>query len=246
MRVIADLRINRDKENMILGLIPARGGSKGLVGKNVRKLNGRPLITYAIRCAQKCSWIDKIVVSTDDKSIARIAQKSGADVPFIRPHRLAQDGTPMGPVIRHALEECEKYYHSRMECIVLLDPTAPLRTANDVKKGYHLFVENACDAVISGNESHRNPWFNMVRKQGQYIRICNQSTMAMGSRQKSPKTFDLNTVVWIYSRKAIMGKLGRIPKKSILHIVSRQSSLDIDTLEDFQYAEYLLKKSGKS
>ena len=112
----------------ILALIPARGGSKGIPGKNIKKLNGKPLIAWTIEVAKTISEIDRIVVSTDDNKIAKIAKQCGADVPFLRPFDLAQDNTPGIATVLHAIENIPEYYDE----VLLLQPTSPLRISDDI------------------------------------------------------------------------------------------------------------------
>lgn len=227
---------------MTLGLIPARGGSKGFPRKNIRKLGGKPLIVHAIECALQCRRIDHLIVSTDDPSIAKIARENGAEVPFLRPEKLAGDRVPMLPVIKHALKACEELYQCFFDCVVIIDPTAPLRQPKDLRDALNLFYSKSCDAVISGNISHRNPWFNMVRKNNPYVFLCNTKKGRIGRRQDAPEVFDLNTVVWVYSRRAIVRGKSRIPKKTLLLKVQKERAVDIDNLEDLQLAEFMLKK----
>ena len=228
------------KEKIIIGLIPARGGSKGVPGKNIRKVCGQPLISYAIKCALECRFIDHIVVSTDSDQIAGIARKYGAEVPFVRPPDLAQDKSAMRDVLWHALLACEAHYGGRVDCIILLDPTAPLRRTSDVRNAYRLFKKGKCDAVISGNIAHRNPYFNMVCRSGRFVKLVNKSKEDIFRRQDCPQVFDLNTVVWIYSRKAI-AKRERIPEKSLLYLVPKEFSIDLDTEYDFEILQALMK-----
>jgi CMP-N,N'-diacetyllegionaminic acid synthase len=232
------------KEKVIIGLIPARGGSKGVPGKNLREVHGQPLISYAIKCALKCRFIDHVVVSTDSDQIARIAKQNGAEVPFVRPANLAQDKSAMRDVLWHALLACEAYYGGKVDCIILLDPTAPLRRISDVTNAYKLFEKGKCDAVISGNIAHRNPYFNMVRQSGCYVRLVSKRKKEVFRRQDCPQVFDLNTVVWIYSRKAI-AKKKRIPKNSLLYLVPKEFSIDLDTEYDFKVLESLMKMKRK-
>lgn len=133
---------------MILGVIPARGGSKGVPRKNVREVGGRPLIAWTIETASGCPVLDRTVVSTDDPEIAEVARAHGGDVPFLRPADLAGDRVPMVPVLRHAVEAVEAD-GGRVDWVCLLQPTAPLRTPEDVAAAVALAEEGGCDSVIS-------------------------------------------------------------------------------------------------
>jgi len=225
---------------MILGVIPARGGSKGVKGKNVRLVSGKPLVAHAVMCGLSCPSIEHLLVSTDSREIAQIGIKYGADVPFLRPHGLAQDATPMLPVLQHAVVEAERYYDKTLECIVLLDPTAPLRLAEDVENALEIYKKNDCDAVVSGNKAHRNPYFNMVEIENGYAKLVKETETVIGRRQDAPEVFDLNTVVWIFSRRALMDEQKRIPSCTLLYIVPAVRAIDLDSESDFEFLEFLL------
>ena len=230
----------------ILGVIPARGGSKGVPQKNIHLVNEKPLIAYAIECALQSSSLDQVIVSTDNFEISEISKKWGASVPFIRPAKLAKDTSPMFPVIYHALIKSEKYFKTKFDCVVVIDPTAPLRIVDDIEKALEKFLQSNCDALVSGNNSHRNPYFNMVKKNRHYVTLVNTSKKPIERRQDAPKIFDLNTVVWIFSRDSILKQKGRLPKRTILYLVPNDRAIDLDTECDFQYLEFLLNKKNLS
>ena len=225
---------------MILGLIPARGGSKGVPGKNIRVVNGKPLIAHAIQCGLKCPSIDHLIVSTDSDKIADIARRYGADVPFLRPAHLAEDTTPMLPVIQHAVAESERYFKEEIELIVLLDPTGPMRVPEDIETCVDIIRKKDCDAVISGNTAHRSPYFNMVSPVDGYVQLTIKPERNVGRRQDSPTVYDLNTVVWVYSRRAVMEDEKRIPTKTILYQVPSERAIDLDSELDFQFIEFIM------
>lgn len=234
--------------SVVLGVIPARGGSKGVPGKNIRTVLGKPLIGYAIACARECPSLSQIIVSTDSPEIAEVAKRLGAEVPFLRPAELAQDDTPMLPVLQHAIEETERTTGKRVEAVVLMDPTAPLREPADIEGSLKLLRESNCDAVISGSPARRNPYFNMVRADADgFIQIFNKSDKSVGRRQDAPQAFDLNTVVWVFSRYALMEEKARIPKKSKLYEIPVERTIDLDHEFDFTVLELLLqRRQGKA
>ena len=227
---------------MILGLIPARGGSKGVPGKNIRRVSGKPLIAYAIECGLQCPSIEHVVVSTDSVEIAEIAKGFGAEVPFLRPAEIAADTTPMLPVMQHCISSSESFYHTTVEFLVLLDPTGPLRLVEDIEHCIRRCKESDCDAIISGNVAHRNPYFNMVKEEESYVQLVCSTNGSIGRRQDAPSVYDLNTVVWVYSRKALMEEQARIPKKTQLYLVPPERSIDLDTEFDFRVLGFLLKE----
>ncbi|MGA1866933.1 MAG: cytidylyltransferase domain-containing protein [bacterium] len=230
-------------EGMVVALIPARGGSKGVLGKNIRIVHGKPLISYAIECGASCPFIDHVVVSTDSQHIASVARKYCADVPFMRPAELAQDDTPMLPVIEHAIEQLESIHKQKVRTLILIDPTAPLRIPKDIEEAFRLFGETRCDAVLSACLAHRNPYFNMVKvnEDGRASLIL-ESHIPIYRRQDAPEVYDLNTVVWIFSRNAIMVERARIPMNSRIYLVPPERSLDLDTEFDFELLEWIFSK----
>jgi CMP-N,N'-diacetyllegionaminic acid synthase len=229
---------------MVLGLIPARGGSKGIKKKNIRQLLGKPLISYTIECARACSFINKAVVSTDDSEIAKISRKWGAEVPFIRPAELAKDDTPMLPVMQHAVQSVEEIYREKVKILVLLDPTSPLRKVKDIEEALSLFHrDGTCQAVVSGCEAHHSPYFNMVCLENGFVQILIHTDKDLGCRQECPPVYDLDTTVWIYSREAIMDIGKRIPPRTRLFLVPEERSIHIDTELDFKIVEFLMKQS---
>ncbi len=228
---------------MFLGVIPARGGSKGVKRKNLRQVQGRPLIQYAIECASRCRSLDEWVVSTDDPEIADISRKLGVDVPFMRPSELATDTAPMLPVLEHALTASEEHYSQQFDAVVLLDPTAPLRQNEDIDGAIELFRNNDCDLVMSGAVAHRNPYFNMVKKNDAgWVELANRPEAPVYRRQDAPVVYDLNTVVWVYSRSSILDIKERIPPRALLFEVPSSRTMDIDSEHDLKILELLLQE----
>jgi len=231
--------------SMVLAVIPARGGSKGVPRKNIRLLCGKPLLAHAIECGRACPEVDHVIVSTEDTEIADIARDYGADVPFMRPAPLAEDTAPMLPVLQHAVEQAEVRYGQRLELLVLLDPTGPLRIPDDISRCVELARGGNCDAVISGNRAHRSPYFNMVAPDGDYVKLAAASATGVGRRQDSPPVYDLNTVVWVYSRRALMQEQARIPKKSRIYLVPPERALDLDSELDFEILEAIIRRGER-
>ena len=231
---------------MILGVIPARGGSAGVPRKNLRLVGGKPLITHAIENGLACKRIDKLVVSTDSEEIAKVARSAGAWVPFIRPSHLAQNDSPMLPVLEHALLEVELIQQTRIVAMVLIDPTAPLRRVQDLDQAIALFEREGPDAVISGAPAKRNPYFNMVEEKDGFFRLVKTSSTEVTRRQDCPKVYDLNTVVWIFSREAIIEIRERIPPKTLVFEVPEARAIDLDTEEDFKHLESLRRSASRA
>lgn len=227
---------------IILGIIPARGGSKGVKDKNIRLLLGKPLIAYSIECGLSCPSIDRLIVSTDSEKIADISKRYGAEIPFIRPSELARDDTPMMPVLEHAIKTCENIYSSQIRAIVLLDATSPLRMANDIENCIKIFNDGDGDAVISAAPARRNPYFNMVVIENSYIRLAIEPERPITRRQDCPPVYDLNNSIWVFSRKAVIEDKQRIPKRSKIYLMDEFSSVDVDRELDFKILEILIKE----
>lgn len=234
--------MKKEERSVLLGVIPARGGSKGVKNKNLRPVLNKPLIYYTIKDVLSYEEIYKTVVTTDSLEVAEVAEKYGAEVPFIRPKKLAKDNTSMLEVLKHAFVKCEQIYSMRIRGIVLFDPTSPLRKRDEIKEMISVFLKRKPDLVIAVAKSRKNPYFNMVKKnksgyaqlvlKGDYIR-----------RQDAPPTFDITNNCWIFSREAILSGL-RIPRKTIPYEIS-SLYIDIDREDDFNYLEWFLKSGRK-
>tara|TARA_A100001015_G_C15041334_1_gene739849 strand:+ start:891 stop:1586 length:696 start_codon:yes stop_codon:yes gene_type:complete len=231
---------------MILAVTPARKGSKGIIKKNLSLVNGIPLIQHTFNLVKGLDNVfDHYIVSTDCNDIIDLAKQNEVQVPFVRPAHLAEDQTPMLPVLEHAIIEMEATYNQPVSTLILLDPTAPLRRPSHITDAYHLFKSNDCDAVISCNQPHRHPSFNMVKEESGFAQLVVPLDYEVGSRQTAPKVYDLNTVVWIYKRDVIVKDKIRIPKKTLLYEVEKCDAIDIDYQEDLDYLDYLLQRGHK-
>ena len=227
----------------ILGAIFARGGSKGVPQKNIRPLRGKPLIAYAIKIAKSVSLIDRLIVSTDDKKIAKIAREHGAEVPFMRPAHLAGDHSAELLSWRHAIEIFEKQNNQKVDVLVSMPTTSPLRNKNDIRRCIQKLLTTDADIVITVKEAERSPYFNMVKidPQGNAHLVMN-SRKKISQRQESPKVYDLTTVAYA-ARRAFVKKADSILKGKVKAVViPKERALDIDTLFDFEVAEYLMTK----
>jgi CMP-N,N'-diacetyllegionaminic acid synthase len=233
----------KKQSGIIIGLVPARGGSKGVKKKNLQRLAGRPLIAYAIECGLACKSIDKIIVSTDDPDIAETARQWGADVPFMRPSELSLDDTPMLPVLQHSIREAESIYSNKIDTLVLLQPTSPLRTVDDVEDALALYHrDSSCQAVISGHEAHFNPYFSMAVLEKGMVRLALPVDRDIYGRQNCPPVYNLDGTVWIYSREAVMDLQQRIPPQTRLFIVPGTRVVEIDTETDLEIARLFISK----
>ncbi|MFH1073028.1 MAG: acylneuraminate cytidylyltransferase family protein [Nanoarchaeota archaeon] len=231
------------KNNFILGVIPARGGSKGIKKKNIRLLAGKPLICYSIEQAQKSAYIDTLIVSTDDQEIASVARKHKAEVPFLRPQELAQDNTPMYPVLQHAVKEMEKRLKRKIDIIVLLDPTAPLRSAEDIDQCIAKLVDEHADTVITVVEADRSPYFNMVEfdKNG-VMHVVKKPKKPIYRRQDAPKVYTITSGVYAIRREILMEQNTVFGKKTKAIIIPEERAGHIDSEIEFQFLDFIMRK----
>jgi N-acylneuraminate cytidylyltransferase len=226
-----------------LALIPARGGSKQLPDKALRTLAGLPLIVHSIELAKSCPEIDLVVVTTDSDRIAAVAREAGAEVPFLRPPELAQDDTPMWPVVRHALDTLEAN-GSVYGAIVLLQPTSPVRLPSDVTRAIELLESNpAADGVVAVSEPHHNPiWSAMVERDGFLIPLVPDG-MQYGRRQDVPRVWDVNGVLYLWRTDHVRAHDATPDASCYLPLpIPEPRAIDIDTIEDLEQAELLLRE----
>jgi len=223
-----------------LALIPARGGSKGHPGKNIRLLAGVPLIVHSIRSALGTTAITRTVVTTDSDAIAAIARAAGAEVPFMRPAELATDEAPMWGVVQHALHAVEEMEHQRYDAIVLLDPTNPFRTSQDIHSAIEtLFRDGDCDGVIGVTEPEANPLWHSVVEQGDYLADLVEGSGSYTRRQDLPSVYSINGALYVWRRSAVVAttnwRHGRLRKQ----IVEDVPFTPIDSVKQFDALEAL-------
>jgi N-acylneuraminate cytidylyltransferase/CMP-N,N'-diacetyllegionaminic acid synthase len=227
----------------MLAIIPARGGSKGLPGKNLKELNGKPLICYAIEQAKKSKLIDKIVVSTDDIDIANVAVNCGAECPFLRPAHLATDDSLVNDTYIYTLDKLKNDFDYDVSEFIVLQPTTPLRKVSDIDSAIELFKQKDADSVVSYvEESHSVYWHKFLDENMCFDDIFEQK---LANRQEYRKSYYPNGAVYIFKKKLILENKW-YSDKSFAYLMPRSRSVDIDTLDDFLYAEYLLGKNKNS
>ena len=226
----------------VVCVIPARGGSKGVPRKNIKKMADKPLIAYTIEHALRSKYIDRTIVSTEDKEIADISIQCGAEVPFMRPEALSGDHAATVDVLLHAinwLEEEEKY---NFDIFVLLHTTTPLRSVQDIDACIDLLVNTKSDNVFSVTEAHRNPYFNMVELDEQGgVKLVKDGVFS--TRQSAPKAYDLNASIYVWWKDVLKKEKKVILAGSKIYIMAKERSVDIDDDFDFRIAEYLFKNS---
>jgi len=222
----------------------ARGGSKGLPEKNIRLLAGKPLIQYSIEIAKQCPSIDKVFVSTDDRSIAGIARQAGAII-IDRPIELASDTSPEWLSWRHGIEWVENNY-GKFHCFVSLPATSPLRSVADVEAAIFKLENSLADICISVTPAVRNPYFNMVKvTDKEFCELIIKPEEALTQRQSAPDVFDITTVVYAATPKFIQNEEGLFSGLVTSVVVPRERAVDIDDIYDFLLAEAIVSEIRK-
>lgn len=234
------------KKLLTIALVAARKNSKRLKNKNFIKIKGIPIIQKAVDLGIELSEIDYVILSSDSKKILSIAKNNKKLIKLYRNKNLSLDKTPMLPVMQNAVIYFEKKFNTKIDKLILLDPTAPLRNKNDILEAINLFKRKKPDLLISANETKYNPYFNLLercKKNKKFFKIVNKlkSKKEVGSTQAAPEVLHINCIVWIYSRKALFAEKKRIPKKTIVYKTSIERSFDIDTKEDLYKLRYYLQ-----
>lgn len=229
-----------------IAIIPARGGSRGLPRKNIRLLAGKPLIVWTIEQAKNSRYIDEVIVSTDDREIAEISEEYGAEVPFLRPKKLARDDSPIIDAIIHAInwfEERSEYF----DIVVLLEPTSPLRKENDLDNAIELFFENIdkADSLVSVGELHlENPYIMKTIEKG-YVKPFIEIGKNIYQRQQFPKVYFPYGVIYLSKTDALKKYKTFYQEKTIPYFIERWQNYEIDDLYDFICIEGILKSKSE-
>ena len=229
----------------VLAVIPARGGSKGLPGKNIRPLAGLPLIAHSIRLAERCPEIDQCIISTDSEEIAAVARAYGAEVPFLRPAELAQDDTPMWIVLQHVLREMERRDNQRFEALLLLQPTAPCRLPEDVSRAMKMLdADPTAAGVVAVSVPNFNPrWVCVEESGGQMKRLVSESANYT-RRQDVPPVYRINGLLYLWRRDHVVHSSAPryFEEPHGMLVVPEIRSGDIDTAQDLAMMELLLRE----
>ena len=230
------------KGKKILAIIPARGGSKRLPRKNIIDLNDKPLIAWSIEAGLNSKYVDRIIVSTDDIEIAKISEKWGADIPFIRPKELATDTATTVDVIMHAIINLEEA-GERYDYIMLLQPTSPLRSVVHVDESIELLEGQDMDNVVGVTEvSHPYEWTNILPHNMSMDGFISDEAYLTRS-QDFPKRYQINGAIYLIKKEVfLLCKKMISSKKSIAYIMDQNCSVDIDTENDLLLAECVIKK----
>ena len=223
----------------MISIIPARGGSKGLPGKNILPLCGKPMIAYTIEAAKQSKYIDRVIVSTDDQNIADIALQYGAEVPFLRPDFLASDTAQAVDNYIYTIERLSKEWNTPIEEFVVLQPTSPLRIVEDIDGAIEMFMEKKADSVISYTpETHPVRWHKYLDENNAFVDIFDTT---IANRQDLKTSYYPNGAVYVF-RFSMIKERKYYTDKSYGFVMPRVRSVDIDYKEDFDYVEFLMSR----
>lgn len=221
----------------ILAIITARGGSKGLPKKNIRKLGDKPLIAWTIEAALASSCIDRLILSSDDETIIRIAKDWGCEAPFIRENHLAMDETSTPDVVLDAMLRCPGY-----DWVVVLQPTSPLRTTADIDDCLYESISQGASVGVSVSESFSSPYWMFNRDDLGQLQPLLPIDKVYTRRQDLPKVYQLNGAVYVAECCWLLEHATFITPNTYAYVMPKQRSIDIDDLLDFNQAEYLLSE----
>jgi len=218
----------------VLGVITARGGSRGVPGKNIRVVGGKPLIAWTIEAGKSSKYLDRLVLSSDDDGIIGVAQTYGCEVPFKREARLAADDTPGIDAVLDALDRCPGY-----DWVVLLQPTSPLRTADDIDGAMQKCIELGAPACVSVCEAEQSPFWMYFQKESRLYPIIEAPLIER--RQDLPKAYALNGAVYVAESSWLAQQKTFMTSSTVAYEMSPERSLDIDTEIDFKFLSALIQ-----
>ncbi len=228
------------KGKNFLAIIPARSGSKGVIDKNIKLLDGKPLMQYSIDAAIKTNVFDEIFVSTDSERYAKIAKKCGASVPFLRPAVIASDESNANEYIIHAISEYEKMGKT-FDYFVLLQPTSPLRTSYDIIGCINLLLNENLDSVVSVCEAEHSPFvYNVLPENNSLYKFVLEENNK--NRQEVGNYYRVNGAVYTMRCNKFIEIKNFYNENSKAYIMKQEQSVDIDTELDFRFTEFLMRK----
>ena len=221
----------------MIAIIPAKKNSKRLVNKNIKLLNKKPLIAYSIEAALKSKLVTRVIVSTDSYKILKIAKKYGAEVPFLRPKKLCTSTSSLKDVCKHAVRFIEKKENIKINEVIALQPTSPLRISKDIDRSIRLFKKKQANFLTTTTKTKPIEWNCYIRENKSICRVIKKKIV---NSQQSKKTFILNGAIYIYSKGTLESK-NFFNKRSYTYTMPTTRSVDIDELTDFKYAEFILR-----
>jgi len=227
-----------------LAVICARGGSKGIKGKNLRMLAGKPLLAHTVEQARASGVFDWVAVSSDSADILAAGKAAGADFAIERPAELANDTAPKVPAIRHCAAEVEARTGVTLDTIVDLDATAPLRSLDDIRGAVAKLEASDADNLLTGMPARRSPYFNLVEEQSDgRIELAKKPAQPIARRQDAPRCFDLNASVFVWKRATLFSDNDYVlGDNTILFEMPEERSIDIDSETDFAFVEFIMNR----
>jgi CMP-N-acetylneuraminic acid synthetase len=235
------------QENLtILAVIPARGGSKGILHKNIKQLGGKPLLAYTAEAALNSKKLNRVILSTEDNEIIQVGLDLALDVPFIRPAELAQDNTPGLPVIQHAVRTLGDEENYRPDIIVVLQPTSPLRTAQHIDEALEVFMNGDADSLVSVTEvpHNMNPYSVMQTQEDGTIVPFLDYDERKNLRQQKPRFYARNgAAIYICTYECLMEKNSMYGDKILPYFMKKGESFDLDDEIDWSIIDYIMSKS---
>ncbi len=231
----------------VLGVITARGGSKGIPRKNLRLVAGKPLIAWTIDVAISSKFLNRVIVSTDDDDIAKVSREYGAEVPFIRPSDLATDEASSIDVILHALELLENHESYRPDYVMLLQPTSPLRISEDIDTAIIEALEKNAESTISVCETDYHPYLIKKLRGNGTLEDFVDTPKSIHRRQEYPPTLALNGAIYLVKHEVLLKEQTFYPEnRTYPFIMPPEHSLDVDTLWDLYLVDLILKDRNDS
>jgi CMP-N,N'-diacetyllegionaminic acid synthase len=226
-----------------LASICARGGSKGVINKNLRVISGKPLLAYSILQARASGLFDLVVVSSDEPAILAVAMQYGADQAFRRPDELASDHSAKLPAIIHCAKAAEGFYKTEYDIFVDLDCTSPLRNIEDIKASVALLENSDASNVITGSRARRSPYFNLVeRDPSGMVRPSKKLATEIIRRQDAPECFDMNASIYAWKRADFFYSTSVFQEKTRLYEMPESRSWDIDSEMDLEFVAFLITR----
>ena len=229
------------KGKSVVALIPARGGSKGVPGKNIRPAGGKPLIAWSIEASRASRYVDRTILSSDDPAIAAVARQFGCEVPFMRPAELATDKADSMGVVRHALAALSDRY----DYLVLLQPTSPLRVASDIDAALELYIDSGATTCISVCETDKHPYWMVKMNADRSVEQLYPPEQIPTRRQDAPPVFALNGAIYVAPADYLAGGGDFITAGTIGYVMPKDRSFDIDTELDLRLADFLLAEGHR-
>lgn len=228
-----------------IAIIPARSGSKGLPDKNIKMLAGKPMLAYTIEAALESGCFDEVHVSTDSGDYAEIARKYGAHVPFLRENNLATDSAGTWDVVKWILAKYRESEQRQFDYMAILQPTSPLRMAYHIREAFQLKEDKKAKMIVSVCEAEHSPlWMNTLPEDHNLNQFINLEKLS-AFRQGLPKFYRINGAIYLGDTEYVKNRINYYDQETYAYIMDKVSSIDIDDIFDFHFAEYLMTNKGK-